>query len=113
MSIGIDIVEVKRIAALIKNKRFLNRIFTDKEIEYCSNKKNSAQHYAVRFAAKEAVWKAIGNSNLTHKKISIRNTKNGKPEVVLPHELKNLQNKISISLSHTKDFATAVAIVNK
>ena len=108
MNIGIDIVEVKRIERLIKNKRFLNRIFSENEIKYCSNKKNSAQHYAVRFAAKEAVWKAFKNKKLAHKNISITNKKDGTPEVLI---FNKLQKKILISLSHTKQFAIAVAVV--
>ncbi|MFN3967013.1 MAG: holo-ACP synthase, partial [Endomicrobiia bacterium] len=79
MNIGIDIVEVKRIAQLIKNKRFLKRIFSEDEIKYCSSRKNSSQHFAVRFAAKEAVWKALSDKKLTHKDINITNKKNGKP----------------------------------
>ncbi len=108
MNIGIDIVEVERIAKLIKNKRFLNRIFSENEIKYCCNKKNPVQHYAVRFAAKEAVWKALGNRKLTHKNISVVNKSNGKPEVYI---LSKPQKKIAISLSHTKQFAIAVAVV--
>ena len=50
--IGIDIIETKRIKKLIKNKRFLNRVFSKEEIEYCESKKNKEQHYSARFAAK-------------------------------------------------------------
>ncbi|MCX7910461.1 MAG: 4'-phosphopantetheinyl transferase superfamily protein, partial [Endomicrobia bacterium] len=53
--IGIDIIETKRIKRLIKNKRFIERVFSIEEIKYCENKKNRAQHYAARFAAKEAI----------------------------------------------------------
>ncbi|OGS21602.1 MAG: holo-[acyl-carrier-protein] synthase [Elusimicrobia bacterium RIFOXYA2_FULL_39_19] len=110
MNIGIDIIEVKRIEKLIKNKRFLNKIFTPQEIAYCKNKKNFSQHYAVRFAAKEAVWKAAGEKSLAHRDISIKNTQNGKPEIIFPKKFLKLQKKISISLSHTKEFAAAVAV---
>lgn len=105
--IGIDIVDVKRIERLIKNKRFLKRVFTDEEINYCGSKKNSAQHYAVRFAAKESVWKALGE-NVSHKDIGIRNSKNGKPAVFI----KNREDKrILISLSHTKEYAVAICVI--
>ena len=52
LSVGTDIVDVARIKKMIRNKRFLDRIFTKEEIEYCKDKKNSAQHFAVRFSAK-------------------------------------------------------------
>ena len=83
MEIGIDIVEVKRIARLTKNKAFLKRVFTPEEITYCSKKINKAEHYAVRFAAKEAVWKALGMGGLSLKSISVKNRPNGKPEALI------------------------------
>ncbi|MDI6641241.1 MAG: holo-ACP synthase [Elusimicrobiota bacterium] len=112
MDIGIDIVEVKRIKQLLKYRKFLNRVFSDDEIQYCSSKKNKAEHFAVRFAAKEALWKALrSHQQITHKDISIKNLNSGKPKVILPPRLKKLEKKISVSLSHTKDFACAVAII--
>ena len=110
MNVGIDIIDVKRIGKLIRNRRFLNRVFSANEIKYCSKKKNSAQHFAVRFAAKEAIWKAVGDKSLTHKDICIKNTEQGKPEVLPNKKIKNSWN-ISISLSHTRDFAVAIAIL--
>ena len=112
-SVGIDIVEIKRITRLIKNKRFCRRIFSDKEISYCRSKKNPGQHYAVRFAAKEAVWKALGKRGISHRDISIRNSPEGKPEVTLPKKLKRLEKKVSVSLSHTSDHAVAIAFLQK
>jgi len=61
MDIGVDIVEIHRIAKQATNPRFLQRVFTPQEVAYCRSRKNTAQHFAVRFAAKEAVWKAVGN----------------------------------------------------
>lgn len=59
--IGIDIIEVERVKNQIsKSNGFREKIFTEREIEYCESKKNKAQHYAARFAAKEAFFKAIG-----------------------------------------------------
>jgi holo-[acyl-carrier protein] synthase len=110
---GIDIVEIRRIARLVRNRRFCERVFSPKEISYCSSKKNPGQHYAVRFAAKEAVWKALGKKGITHKDISIRNSPEGKPELILPARLKNLEKRISVSLSHTGEYAVAVAVFNK
>jgi len=110
MDVGVDLVDIKRITKLIRNKKFINRVFSDEEIKYCSGRKNSAQHYAVRFAAKEAVWKLIGKKGIKHKDISVINTNEGKPNIVLSRKLKKLESKISVSLSHSKDYAIAVAI---
>ncbi len=110
MNIGIDIVEVKRIAKLIRDERFLNRVYTAEEIRYCSYKKNSAQHFAVRFATKEAVWKALGRNDLPLKDIGVTNRRSGKPEATV----KGIKRKdIDISLSHTEQYAAAVAIVKR
>lgn len=111
--IGIDIIETKRIKKLIKNKKFLNRVFSDEEIKYCESKKNKEQHYSARFAAKEAVWKALaGKYSIPLKNIIIKNIQNGKPEVILKDKrLSKL--KIEVSLSHTKEYAVAVAIISR
>jgi holo-[acyl-carrier protein] synthase len=109
--IGIDIIETKRIKKLINNKRFLNRVFSPEEIEYCESKKNKEQHYSARFAAKEAVWKALaGKIKIPLKDIVIKNIKEGKPIVMFNNKkVKNI--KIEVSLSHTKDYSVAVAIL--
>jgi len=110
MEIGIDIIEVKRIAKLIRNKSFLKRVFTDQEIEYCSKKVNKAEHYAVRFATKEAVWKALGMGGISLKHISVKNLPSGKPEALIKGKIRK---DIAISLSHTENYAAAVAIISK
>jgi len=110
MNIGIDIVEVKRIAKLIRNKAFLKRVFTEQEIAYCSVRVNSAEHYAVRFAAKEAVWKALGMRGISLKHISVKNLPNGKPEALIKGKKRK---DISISLSHTQNYAAAVAVIER
>src|SRR5436305_1464029 len=110
MEIGTDIVEIDRIAQSIKNARFLARVFTPQEVKYCRARKNSAQHFAVRFAAKEAVWKAVGEPTLLHRDIQVKNEKSGKPVVVFPTRFAPLAKKVSISLSHGRDYAVAVAI---
>ena len=108
MKIGVDIVEVKRINRLIKDDHFLKRVYTPEEIRYCSGKKNSAQHFAVRFSAKEAIWKALGAANLSLRDIGVCNLPGGKPEArIRGRKRKN----IDISLSHTEAYAVAVAIV--
>lgn len=116
-SIGVDIEEVARFTPLIRNKKFLARIFTPQEIAYCRSKKNSAQHFAVRFAAKEAVWKALSDTlvqlrrQLGHRDIGLRNNRHGKPEVILPAALKKWVNRIAVSLSHTDRYVVATALV--
>lgn len=108
--IGIDIIDIKRIKKLIKNKKFVKRIYSKEEIKYCESKKNKEQHYAARFAAKEAVWKALaGEYNIPLKNIVIKNIHNGKPEVIFKDK-KIRKLKIEVSLSHTKEYAVAVAI---
>jgi holo-[acyl-carrier protein] synthase len=110
MDIGVDIVEIDRIAQSIRNPRFLRRVFTAGEIAYCRSRKNGAQHFAVRFAAKEAVWKAVGERRLLHRHIQIRNRPNGKPEVFFPAPFSRLAQRVSVSLSHGRDYAVAMAI---
>jgi holo-[acyl-carrier protein] synthase len=118
---GVDIVEisrVKRAANKWKNK-FLNRIFTEKELNYANSKKFSYQHLAARFAAKEAVLKAFGDSSINHmewKNIEITNNRDGKPVVKLTGEARRSMHKrgisdIIVSLSHTRNYAVANAIL--
>jgi holo-[acyl-carrier protein] synthase len=110
MNIGIDIEEVKRFEKYVKDKDYLERVFAEDEIIYCMPKKNPAPHLAARFAAKEAVWKALSvkNKKLIVTDISIKNTQSGKPEVYIKNKR---YKKIDVSLSHTKKYVVAVAIV--
>ena len=112
---GVDIIEVDRIQEAIESQReaFLHKVYTQKEIDYCGNTgKMIYQHYAVRFAAKEAVYKAISevispNEDDILNKIEITNTEKGKPRVNL--EALNIQNieSMDLSLSHIKNYAIA------
>src|SRR5258708_1183037 len=113
MEIGVDIVEIARIAQSTKNPRFLHRVFTPPEIPYCPSRKHTAQHFAVRFAAKEAVWKAVGEPRLLHRHIQVRNRPNGKPEVLFPAPFHKLASRVAISLSHGRDYAVAMAVFRK
>ncbi len=108
--IGIDIEEVSRFKKLIKDKKFVERIFSEDEIKYCSSRKNSVQHFAVRFAGKEAVWKAVNNKikNIVITDISFKNSLSGKPEVYIKN--KKIKN-IEVSFSHTKAIVTAIALL--
>lgn len=113
--IGTDIVEVERIKENIEKKksRFLDRIYTKKEIEYCENRKNQKyQSYAVRFSAKEAIFKALSsyiNEDYTWKDFEILNDENGRPRVYLHLSINNIED-IDISLSHCKEYAVAYVI---
>ncbi len=115
---GVDIEEVARFQRLIRNKRFLARVFTSQEIAYCSAKKNKAQHFAVRFAAKEAVWKALSAElrrkklSLGHRQIGLANDRWGRPEVVLPSFLKTIAKRMAVSLSHSRAYVVATAILS-
>ncbi|MCG3205410.1 MAG: Holo-[acyl-carrier-protein] synthase [Elusimicrobia bacterium] len=115
-SLGVDIEEVQRFKTLIRNSRFMERVYTPQERAYCRSKKNKLEHYAVRFAAKEAVWKALSDQLikmkvvLGHRDIGVENDTSGKPRARLPKKLSKLEKKISLSLSHTRSTVVAVAL---
>lgn len=115
---GIDIIEIDRIKESIETlgERFLNRVYTPNEIQYCESKKaQKYQHYAARFAAKEAVFKAISESladkfELGWCDYEILNNENGKPIVKINKiDLADIEN-IDLSISHCKQYATATAV---
>jgi len=110
---GIDIIEIERIKKAIDRwgDHFLDHIFNDVEIQYCKEHRNAAQHFAVRFAAKEAVFKAVGDQpQLSWKDITVTNDTHGKPVATLKD--KEYPNKIHLSLSHSNDYAIASAIIS-
>ena len=115
ISCGTDIIEIDSIKSCIEDigDKFLNTIFTEKEIEYCeSRKSNKYQHYAARFAAKEAIFKAISTrfgplSNW--KDFEVLNDEHGKPKVFINAQIPNLED-IDISISHCKLYAVANVI---
>ena len=117
---GVDIIEVSRIEDAIENleDKFLNRIYTEKEIEYCSSKNNMKyQHFAVRFAAKEAIFKAVSESleektDIVWTNIEILNNKAGRPYVSFINcDMEEKIENIDISLSHIKEYAIANCVV--
>ena len=121
---GVDIIKNSRINNSLKIKGFLNRIFTEKEIQQGKKLKNKINFYAKRFAAKEAFVKAIGTgfrSNINFIDIEIKNNKNGKPYISLSKKLNNfLQKKFKIqkykvflSLSDEKDYSIAFVVIDK
>lgn len=116
--IGTDIIEVDRIADNIEKhgQRFLDRIFTPREQEYCMKYREPARHFAARWAAKEAVVKAFGTGfgdTAAHTDIEVVNLSNGKPEVRLAdHLIEKFQNpQLLITLSHCHAYATATVIM--
>ena len=121
MKCGTDICSVKRMQETIEKmgEKFLNRVFTEQEIAYCDSKKlTKYEHYAARFAGKEAVYKAIAPSKDcegTFIEVEILNEETGKPYVVLHGALKAYAEnyQIEISLSHEKEFAIAMVVANK
>ena len=113
ISIGTDIEEISRFSdkTLDKNEKFLNRIFSKNELDYCFSKKNFAQHLCARFCAKEAIYKALsdlGIKDVHLKDVEILKNKDSIPYVKI-EKYSNL--KVKISLSHTRKYACATAII--
>ena len=116
---GTDIIEISRVKKSIEstNEKFCERVYTEKEREYCENKKmQKYQHYAVRFSAKEAIFKAISDElenkfEINWKDIEILNDEKGRPYVnILNNKIQNIED-IDISLSHCKQYAIANVVV--
>jgi len=120
LGIGTDIIECLRIAKMIERhgELFLTRVYTSHEIEYCTARKASTQHYAGRFAAKEAVLKALGTGwtrGIHWRDIEVKNEMGGKPRIVLGGAAQELSEKLGItemliSISHCRTHATAYAL---
>ncbi len=118
---GIDIIEIDRIRKSIQEMGdiFINKIYTCKEIEYCESKKiQRYQHYAARFAAKEAAFKAVSalcenKYDISWKDIEVTNDKNGRPKVEIKNieKLNNMNTNIDISISHNKENAIANVVI--
>jgi holo-[acyl-carrier protein] synthase len=123
VSIGIDIVEVYRIAeAIARTPRFATRVFTEGEREYCESKGvASAQSYAARFAAKEAFLKALKTGwreKISWQDIEVVTDADGVPTLNVTGEAKKIlerleANRVHISISHTKEYAVAKVIIEK
>lgn len=114
---GTDIIEIERIKNSIEDeamgKAFVERVYTPKEIAYCESKKmQKYQHYAARFAAKEAAFKAISEQledkyAVSWKNIEVMNDEQGRPSLnLIGIDLKNIED-IDLSLSHCKEYAVA------
>jgi holo-[acyl-carrier protein] synthase len=120
VGIGIDIVECLRIGRMIEQhgELFLKRVFTDREIRYSQSRQRATEHFAARWAAKEAILKAIGASGrrgLCWTDIEIRHDPGGKPRVLLGGAIKDLARtqqvgEVLLSLAHCRAYATAQAV---
>ena len=121
IGIGVDIVETERIEASIERlgDRFLQRVFTEREIAYCTSMKFSARHYAARFAAKEAVSKAFGTGigkSMGLLEIEVVRGGEGAPAVVLHGGAKEFAERLGVtrillSLSHADHYAVASIVI--
>ena len=116
MRVGLDVIEIARVArALERYAGFRERCFTPAEREYCDSRPNPAQHYAARFAGKEAVGKALGSGvYFTWREIEIRGRP--KPGVELSGRTRAWAERIGagrieLSMSHSRELATAVCLV--
>jgi len=121
---GVDIVENLRIKKYLRNKLFINRIFTANEILLSKKTNNVTNYYSKRFAAKEAFAKSIGTgfrNNLNFKDISIVTNRSGKPSFVITDKLKKIIKKIFktssfnffLSISDEKKYSVAFVVLQK
>lgn len=119
--IGVDIVEISRIeTALKRRRRFAERLFSAEEIAYCSSRNDPAVHYAVRFAAKEAVAKALGTGfrrGVSWREIKISRSADGRPSISfcgktasIVHDLGIAKVLVSVSFDHQRAVASAISI---
>ena len=120
LGIGTDLIEVARVAKEIsRSEGFKERYFSAGEIAYCEPKYGKARNYAARFAAKEAFFKALGtgySGGLAFSEVEVVNGPQGKPGLVLKGKTKEFCRKrrvrgIHVSLTHIKDYAGAVVIM--
>jgi len=113
MGSGIDIVEIDRIQKAVERwgDVFLNYVFTPAEIAHAKKFKFPYRHYAGRFAAKEAIYKALNMPRLSWQDVTIVNDESGKP--VCQYNSHDFNFRITISISHSRDYAVASAIVEK
>ena len=119
LNIGVDIIHMDYIKERLENSpSFIKRVFTENENIYCNKKLNPIQHFAVRFAAKEAVMKALGtgwSEGVQWNQIEILSNKNGEPIIKLYGATKKIffeskYDQISVSLSHDQNVAIAFVI---
>lgn len=118
--VGIDLVEVDRIKKSLEKygNKFKERIFTKSEQEFCESRNGKFQSYAARFASKEAFSKALGTglrSAISWRDIVVIDDEKSKPELEIHGRAKTILNKrkVFLSISHTKNYATAIVIIEE
>ena len=123
--IGIDTIEVPRIALSIETygDQFVHRIFSEEEIRYCARRPHAAEHFAARFAAKEAFAKALGTGvrrGFIWRKVVVLKEPSGRPYLVLRDEMEERSRRIvgaefiaQLSITHTKGIAEAIVTIEK
>ena len=116
--IGVDIIEIARVRESVaaSGDSFLRRIFTPQEIAYCKSKQNMHQHLAARFAAKEAVSKALSTGwagEFSWKDVEVMNDSSGQPHITLYGKLKEklAGAAVHISISHSESHVVAMALI--
>ena len=120
LGIGADITECLRIARLIERhgEQFVHRVYTDDEVQYCQSRRQSTQHFAARWAAKEAVLKALGigaRQGLAWTDIEIRRSSSGRPVITVRDAVKEIvaqrgMTEVLVSMAHCRTHATAYAM---
>jgi holo-[acyl-carrier protein] synthase len=120
LGLGTDIIEVVRIGEMIERhgEMFLQRVYTEQEIRYCQRRKSAIQHYAGRWAAKEAVMKTLGtgfSKGVGFRDIEVSALKSGAPVITLNGGAKEIARKLGIdsvliTISHCRSYATATAV---
>jgi holo-[acyl-carrier protein] synthase len=121
--IGTDFVEVSRIDKILQKwgDRFIGKVYTNDEIDYCKNKAFPAMHYAARFAAKESFLKSLGiglGMGVRLKEIEVINNPQGSPILKIHERIKEILDKLGItamhiSMTHTREHAHAIVILEK
>ena len=121
IGIGIDIIEPSRVERILERhgERFMKRLYTEGEIAYCKGRKREIEHFAVRFAAKEAAGKALGtglSQGITFKDVEVTKDALGAPHLVLHREARKRADSLGVtrthvSLSHSEQSAVAVVVL--
>jgi holo-[acyl-carrier protein] synthase len=121
--IGTDLVEVSRIERILKKwgDRFLQRVYANDEIEYCSNKAFPAIHFAARFAAKESFLKSLGmglGMGVNLREIEVSNDELGSPVLKVNKKIGNILdnlgvNAVHVSMTHTREHAHAIVVLER
>jgi len=118
---GVDLVEIERLRKILERlkDRFMHRVFTEQEQQYCNEHRDPAPHYAARFAAKEALFKALGTGwakGVTWLDVEVRRERQDAPFIRLSGEARRLSEsmgatKVHLSLSHSDQWAIAMVIL--